>query len=266
MDFRTQISCTFTGDALREPIHNLPTKPTKSPPAARKRCQAVAGTLKGNQQMKYNRYLGVLVGLFAYAFSFVDAPDCHANLIFNVSLNTSPLIGNAAGPFYIDFQLIDGSGTGDANNTVKITNFLFGGGDAVGSPLPPIGGASGDLSSFVSITDNSFLNEFTQQFNPGSKFSFTVNLTTNVDVGPTPDAFSFAILDNTLAPLPTTGLGDALLLVNINSSTARPETFPTTDGSNIQPRVNLPETGSSISMLLIGIGAVWCFRRFLRLA
>src|SRR5437762_5566240 len=145
--------------------------------------------------MKYNRYVCIIVCLFIYAFSFVDAPDCHANLIFNVSFNTSLLISNAKGPFYIDFELIDGGGTGDANNTVKITNFLFGGGGAVGSPLPPIGGANGDLSSFVSITDNSFLNEFTQQFDAGSIFNFRVNLTTNVDAGFAPDAFSFAILD-----------------------------------------------------------------------
>jgi hypothetical protein len=216
--------------------------------------------------MHRNHYLPLL-GLSIFACSLLAASTSHATSIgFNVSLGTSPLIGSSAGPFYIDFQLIDGSGIGDANNTVTINNFLFGGGNAVGSPLPPIGGASGDLSSFVSITDNSFLNEFTQQFNPGSKLSFHVNLTTNVDIGsPTPDAFSFAILDNTLAPLPTTGLGDALLLVNINSSTPLVEPFPTSPGSPIQlsaPEISaVPETGSSISMLLVGLGAVWCFRR-----
>ena len=208
----------------------------------------------------HNRHLSLL-GLVVCALSFVNAPDCRANLIFDVTLATSSLIGNPAGPFYIDFQLNDGSGTGDTNNTVTINNFLFDGGSAAGSPLPGIGGASGSLFSSVGITDSAFLNEFTQQFFAGVTLSFRVNLTTNLDSGLTPDAFSFAILDNTLTPLPTTGLGDALLLVNINSSKPQIETFPTTDGTAIQPRFNVPETGSSFAMLLIGLGAVWCLRR-----
>src|SRR5213075_2492166 len=107
--------------------------------------------------MQRNHYLSLL-SLIVCTLTFMDAPDCQATLIFNVSLKTSPLIGNSAGPFYVDFQLNDGSGIGDGNNTVTINNFLFDGGNLVGSPLPPIGGASGSLFSFVSITDNSFLN------------------------------------------------------------------------------------------------------------
>jgi hypothetical protein len=214
--------------------------------------------------MHRNRHLSSL-RLSVFACFVLAASASHATRIgFNVSLGTSPLIGNSAGPFYIDFQLNDGSGIGDKNNTVTINNFLFGGGNPVGSPLPPIGGASGDLFSFVSITDNGFLNEFTQQFNPGATLNFHVTLSLNLDDGsPTPDLFSFAILDSTLAPLPTTGLGDALLLVNINSSTPLIDTFPTSPGSAIQlsaPRFSVPETGSAISMLLIALGAVWYLR------
>jgi hypothetical protein len=36
--------------------------------------------------------------------------------------------------------------------------------------------------------------------------------------------------------------------------------------ATVPPPHQVPETGSSILMLLIGIGALWCFRRFLRLA
>ena len=217
--------------------------------------------------MHRNRCLSLL-GLSIFACSILAASTSHATSIgFNVSLDTSPLIGSSAGPFYIDFQLNDGSGVGDANNTVMINSFLFGGGNAVGSPVLTIGGASGNLLSSVSITDSAFLNEFAQQFDPGSTLRFHVNLTTNVDAGLTPDAFSFSILDHTLAPLPTTGLGDALLLVNINSSKPLIEAFSTTDGTNIQPIVTIPETGPSIVMLLIGLGAIWCLRRrFVHLA
>ena len=90
--------------------------------------------------------------------------------------DTSPLMGSPPpGPFYIDFQLNDGRGIGDANNMVAIGNFQFDGGNPMGNPLPPIGGAMGDLSSSVTITDSSFLNEFTQQFNPGSDLSTNSN-------------------------------------------------------------------------------------------
>jgi hypothetical protein len=246
-----------------------------------------AVTLKENQPMKHNHHQSsvFLLGLIVCA-SFAGSSTSRADLMFNVSLGTSGLIGHPAGPFYIDFQLNDGSGTGDANNTVTINNFMFGGGNAVGSPLPSIGGAGGSLFSSVSITDSGFLNEFTQQFNPGSMLSFSVLLTTNVDPGLTPDAFSFSILDNLLAPIPTTNFADAFLFVNIrrvnltvadlgNSIFAGDPTQPPLAGGDVisigAPQIpgvpGVPETGSSIVMLLMGLGAVWWFRRrFLRLA
>jgi hypothetical protein len=41
----------------------------------------------------------------------------------------------------------------------------------------------------------------------------------------TPDAFVFAILDKTLSNIPTTGLGDSLLLINLNSLSPSAQTF-----------------------------------------
>lgn len=206
--------------------------------------------------MKHNRSQSLL-RLIVCAFALMQSPAGRANLMFDVSLNTSPLMGNPAGPFYIDFQLNDGSGTGDANSNIVIDSFK--GGKAVNLFLLTIGGASGNLSSSVSITDSGFLNEFIQQFDPGSALTFRVSLSVNDVDSPTPDLFSFMILNSTFTPLPTTGLGNALLLVNIDSSKPLIDTFPTTDGTAIQPRV--PETGSSFAMLLIGLGAIWCLRR-----
>ena len=90
-------------------------------------------------------------------------------------------------------------------------------------------------------------------------------------LGKTPDAFSFAILDSTLAPLPTTGSPlDAFLLIDIDRPRPVIETFRTSDASPVQlpaPQVSIispvpvPDTGSPISMLLMGLGAVWCFGR-----
>jgi hypothetical protein len=55
---------------------------------------------------------------------------------------------------------------------------------------------------------------------------FTLDTTTNVDAGPTPDEFSFSILDNSGAPIPTTGFVDAFLVLDIDSSNPTPQTFP----------------------------------------
>ena len=231
----------------------------------------------------YHRLLGLIVAAF-----FIEAPICRAELMFDVTLGTSGLVGlnQPAAPFYIDFQLNDGSGNFSGVNTAIISNFTFGGGTSSGAPHL-FGGAKGDLDTAVTLTDKAaFVNEFFQQLIPGDVLSFHVSLTTNVDRGPTPDAFSFSILDNQGAPIPTTNFADAFIFININSAnltTANlrnsifagdPNRAPLAGGDVIPigaPQIpgvpGVPETGSSISMLLIGLGAVWCFRwRFLHLA
>jgi hypothetical protein len=122
---------------------------------------------------------------------------------YQFTLNTAPLVSSAAGPFSLDFQLNDGSGTNDGNNTATLSNFSFGAGGAPVGAASLIGGASGNLSSTVQIKDSSFLNDFTQGFTAGNTLSFTLNLTTNVDTRGAPDEFTFAILDNTGSELPT---------------------------------------------------------------
>lgn len=157
--------------------------------------------------------LGLLVGA-----ALTLAVPARAQLSFTVDLNTSPLIGNAAGPFAIDFQLIDGSSLfpADANNTVTITNFAFGGGSAGAAPTLT-GGAAGSLATGVTLTDSDFFNTFVQGFTPGSTLSFHVFLTTDVDAGGIPDQFSFSLLDRSGGQIPTFGLGDLFVSVNIDS-------------------------------------------------
>lgn len=146
-----------------------------------------------------------------------------ANLMFNVNLDTTPLVGNAAGPFSLDFQLISG-GWGPTNTVVTLSHFNFGGGSASGSPTL-IGDALGDLSGVASLTDSAFFNEFFQPFIAGHSLSFDVNLTAQLASGSTPDAFSFAILDSAGVELPTTSFSDALMLIDINSLNPAIQTF-----------------------------------------
>jgi hypothetical protein len=136
--------------------------------------------------------------------------------LVTITLNTTSLIGHPASPFYVEFQLEDGSGTNDANNTVSIRNFNFGGGSQSGLPVTT-GGASGSFSSGVRLTDSGFFNQFYQQFQPGTKLSFDVNLSKTADLGPQPDQFTFAILDCALGEIPTKSPANAFVSVDLRS-------------------------------------------------
>ena len=141
-----------------------------------------------------------------------------ADVDFHVSLDTSSLVGNASGPFSLDFQLNQGDGS--VVNTATISGFGYSGGHAVGSATL-FGGATGSLATGFTLTTSSFLNEAYQQFSPGSKLGFDVVLTT-LDEPTTPDSFSFSILDGSSSSIPTTGLGNSLLQGNISHTL----TFP----------------------------------------
>jgi hypothetical protein len=199
-----------------------------------------------------------LTGLLALA-----APPVGANTLgFEVLVNTAPLIGNPAGPYSLDFQLI-----GSGPNTAIISGFDFGGGGAVGPAFPSGGGgATGDLNSSVMLSDSlNFANELYERFTPGNTLFFFVTLTTNVT--PTPDAFSFAILDGNLFTIPTTGLGDSLVLVNITNATLTPRDIQTFTGLNLPGGPNyanvtalaVPEP-ASLFLLATGLAAVMAGR------
>jgi hypothetical protein len=174
---------------------------------------------------------GLMVGLGFLAGTL----PCRAQMQFDVSLDTSPLIGEPSGPFSLDFQFTDGNGLGDGNNSVVLSNFQFGtGGSASGNPTP---GTTGDLSSTVSLKDSSFFTEFTEGITPGDVLTFHVQLTTNMDSGGVPDEFAFGILDNTGAEIPTFDIGNALLVVDIDSSTPTWQTFGADPG---QTSIALP--------------------------
>lgn len=144
------------------------------------------------------------------------------------TLNTTPLESSSAGPFTLDFQFIDGNGTGDGNNTVTLTNFDFGGGAVTTAAGFPVGGVTVGSGPFsVIMTDTSFFNEVQFTLTPGSQVQFDFATTTNPDTA-APDTFTFAILD---------GNGNEVSTTNPNNSFIE---------------VDLPAGGSGVNTILSG--------------
>ena len=140
-------------------------------------------------------------------------------ITYHFDVNTSTLgVGASASssPFYLDFQLNYGSGTG---NSATIGNLTFTGGSLTGAPNL-FGNASGDLGTAALLSADSVnaFNEIFQQFSPGTSLGFDVSLTSN-STDLTPDAFAFAILDKSTFQIPTTDpLGISLVQADIGTS------------------------------------------------
>ena len=156
----------------------------------------------------------------------------HAGIVDLFTIDTGPLSGDPAGPFSLDLQLNDGSGTDDGNNAAVLSGFTFGAGGGATGSATLAGGASGDLGSSITITDNSFLNEFTQGFTPGSQLQFQLSLSTNVDDGGTPDQFTMAILDSSGAQLPTLSFFDVFVEIDLDSADPAIQTFASDTSRN----------------------------------
>lgn len=213
--------------------------------------------------------LSVIAGLWLG----LGASLCYATS-FTISVDTTSLVGNPAGPFALNFQLIDGGST--ANNTATLSDFDFGGGSAGISACSAInctGGASVTSPPLVvTLTDDSslggaFLNQVVLLFTPGSSgpLSFLLDLTTNVEngVGVSPDAFSLGILDSSGFGLPTS-FSDVFVQIDIanpltintfaSDASASPPGCPTCPPIAIgAPSVNaVPEPGTGV-LLIVGL-------------
>ena len=181
-------------------------------------------------------------------------------MMYNVTLNTAPLIGHPAGPFSIGFEFADGSGIGDGNNFVVISNFNFGAGGPSGPPLT-FGIAYGDLSSAVVMTDATPASVFIQSFDPGTTLSFLLQVTTNVDAG-TPDEFIMSILNKTFTPIPTTAASplSPFLQIDIDSSNPTVQTFQSDAVGVGQPLVSAVPEPSAVLSTLTMLCLVWATR------
>jgi len=140
--------------------------------------------------------------IFAASLLLLGSTTAMAGLVtqeFNV--NTSGLEG--LGQFTLFFQLVDGSGVGNSDNTVTLTNFNFNGGSATAGTAMEFGGGTGDMSSGVTLTNsNSLLNFVSQSFTPGPQLSFLASFTNNLN-SPFADMFTTSLIDPNGNGVPT---------------------------------------------------------------
>jgi hypothetical protein len=181
-------------------------------------------------------------------------------LSLQVTINTTPLQG--LGQFSLDFQFLDGDGI--QNNSVVLSGFDFvGGGGPIGVPTL-VGGAAGSIASSIALTDTEFFNALTQPFTAGPALVFSLALTTNAAAAGSPDRFALAILDASGAAIPTTGLAEELLGIDIT----RPLTM-TTSGSDLTrtaldlsaPAIQAVPEPSTVGLLALAVSCYAAARR-----
>jgi hypothetical protein len=212
---------------------------------------------------------------------FPAATAVHADEVWTVSLDTSQLAANYVGSFGLDFELVGSNG-----NTVTVSDFAFGGGNAGPGSAYLSGGASGDLGTnlgTVTLNDSaSFLSDFNQQFTPGTTLTFTVDSTLIAPTaGEFADNFSMVIFsqyvgydplnppampdDTTIATTDPTG-NDTFFNFNINGpGTTTVSSYPSASGdiTITIAQASVPEPSSSVIMALglIGMAGALCRRR-----
>jgi hypothetical protein len=157
---------------------------------------------------------GILVAVLVALGSTTARADTYAVMF---DLNTSAIVGQ--GTYALAFQLVDGSGTGDADNTVLLSDFNFGGGSASGSLLV-FGGATGNVATGLTLTNSDpFFNAAIQGFVPGSSLTFDATFTNNLDT-PFPDVFLASIVDPQGNGIPTLDtVNDSFITVTLNGTT-----------------------------------------------
>lgn len=185
--------------------------------------------------------------LFVTIVALISTPLlARADQIFDVSLDTSSISGNT---FTLLFQLTDGSGTSDANNTVTISGLNFGAGGSSSGTAGLTGGATGNSAAGFALTDSDFFNAAEQQFVAGSMLSFTFDMTSNSD-GITPDEFAFSIEE-----IGTSDPGGAFVVTDVGGS---PQTFvPSSPFQALGAAQVTPPTTAApepSSLLLLGFG------------
>jgi len=102
-------------------------------------------------------------------------------------------------PFYVDFTL-----TGTNTDSVDLTNFNFGRGNAIPGTGIPTNDVSGSIPGGLILTAGAdFYNDYFQQFNPASILTFSLSYDLEGAQGQTPDTLTMSFLDFSDDQIPT---------------------------------------------------------------
>lgn len=188
-----------------------------------------------------------------------------ANFNFHIDLDTAALNSAPNAPFFLDFQLNEGSGS--LTNSATLSNFTFDGGSAAGSPSI-FGNATGSLGGTVSLFDSpaSPFNEFFQGFTAGTTgIHFDASISQN-SPGATPDGFAVAILDSEPGfPQIATNAPDGVSLVSLGIKAANSLADVGVYGSTLPAGVTatvIPEPSDVAAFLGIAVSLLAGFHRF----
>ncbi len=173
-----------------------------------------------------------------------SAAVSRADAIYEITLNTASLIGNASAPFGLVFQLTSGDTSSGVVNIATLSQFNFGpgGSSGSGSPFSNSGNTSGNLSSTVTLNTSggTFFSEFSQYFTPGNLLTFQLDLTNAAEPPPTPDEFTFQLTDKTNAEVSTTDPSgsNSLIIIDLTGSALSPQTYTANgDGLSLTPQL-----------------------------
>jgi len=174
----------------------------------------------------------------------LPAAQTTPRMLYHVSIDSTQLQSHDAGPFSLSFVLVDGSGVGDSNATITITNFNFGlNGDVDGDPEID-GSASGSLTNAVILTDALPEGDFSGQFTPGATLTFDIYATLSLDTGGASDELDFAITDSSGVRIPTLDTNEANALVRLTTSNG---TNITVESYNTDPTLDPEASGPPLS-------------------
>jgi len=184
---------------------------------------------------------------------------------FLITVDTSPLSGTQTLAFAL-------TNSDPASNTVLLSDFNFGGGNAVtatqdctlGGTFSGLG-CSGDLATSVDLQDLDVVGFFTQQFNPGASLSFVLTATNNF-VGSVPDQFAMFLCDATVTTCysddPSTG---AMLLLDMAGGILSSSSFVVFGAGSQElraPQVRAaPAVPEPTTALLLGSGVAYFLTR-----
>jgi hypothetical protein len=216
--------------------------------------------------MKITRTLGAVAALFTASLLFTQAAKAQTpipNLSYNVTISNLNVLPFTNGEYFLDLNLITGSG--NVTNTVTLSNFTFTGGgvDASNPGNYTNGNVTGSFASSIVfsslIGEGGQVNELTEAFSTNvTSISFNVNATINDEVVgngvATPDQFYVDVQDTNGTYIPTTDASASTLVSETIASTNNSASVQYFNGTGAAAGVTaVPEPST---YLLFGLGAL----------